>query len=59
MRIFAVIEKGRVSIFLFINGTSEVYHVHCNIGQSQFDLAVEKLNKLQYKYENYWEMMMH
>lgn len=36
---------GGVSIFLFLNGAGEVYHVHGNIGQSQSELVVEQLKK--------------
>lgn len=39
-RIVGTDGKGRVSVFLFLNGGGEVCHIHGNIGQSQFQLVV-------------------
>ena len=38
--------KGGVSIFLFLNGSGEVYHMHANIGQSNHMVVYEQLDAL-------------
>lgn len=43
--------KSGVSIFLFINGSGEVYNVHGNMGQCHFQLLVDQLNNLMNRFD--------